>query len=88
MPELPEVETVRRSLLPIIGQRIEAVEVVERRLRRTVSKDFGQRLSGRVIQDIRRRGKYLLFGLSGGESLLAHLGMSGALLLQPADAPR
>jgi formamidopyrimidine-DNA glycosylase len=88
MPELPEVETVRRSLLPIVGRRIETVEVLEGRLRRTVAGDFVERLSGRVIEDIRRRGKYLLFDLSGGECLLAHLGMSGALLLQPASTPR
>jgi formamidopyrimidine-DNA glycosylase len=87
MPELPEVETVRRSLLPIVGRRIEAVEVLEPRLRQRIADDFARRLIGRVIEDITRRGKYLLFRLSGGESLLAHLGMSGALLLQPVDAP-
>jgi formamidopyrimidine-DNA glycosylase len=88
MPELPEVETVRRSLLPVIGRRIAAVEVVEPRLRRPVAADFSRRLVGRAIEDIERRGKYLLFRLSGGESLLAHLGMSGSLLLQPAGTPR
>ena len=61
MPELPEVETVRRSLLPIIGRRVEAVEVIEPRLRRHVARDFGGRLVGRVIEGIERRGKYLLF---------------------------
>ncbi|HXQ22353.1 MAG TPA: bifunctional DNA-formamidopyrimidine glycosylase/DNA-(apurinic or apyrimidinic site) lyase [Candidatus Acidoferrales bacterium] len=85
MPELPEVETVRRSLLPIVGRRIEAVEVREPRLRRTVAKDFAQRLRGHVIDGIERRGKYLLFHLSGGDVLLAHLGMSGALLLQSTE---
>ncbi len=83
MPELPEVETVRRSLLPIVGARIVAVEVRELRLRRAVAGDFERRLTGRVIRAIERRGKYLLFHLSGDEALLAHLGMSGALLLQP-----
>ncbi|HVO23399.1 MAG TPA: bifunctional DNA-formamidopyrimidine glycosylase/DNA-(apurinic or apyrimidinic site) lyase [Candidatus Margulisiibacteriota bacterium] len=87
MPELPEVETVRRSLLPIVGARIEAVEVREPRLRRTVAPDFASRLTGRVIQGIERRGKYLLFQLSADETLLTHLGMSGALLLQPVGAP-
>src|ERR1043166_345909 len=85
MPELPEVETVRRSLLPIVGRRIEQVEVTEPRLRQRIAADFAERLAGRVIEDIGRRGKYLLFQLSGGEALLAHLGMSGALLLQPID---
>jgi formamidopyrimidine-DNA glycosylase len=87
MPELPEVETVRRSLLPIVGTRIAAVEVREPRLRRAVARDFGRRLAGRVIQGIERHGKYLLFQLTGDEALLAHLGMSGALLLQQGGTP-
>jgi len=78
---------VRRSLLPIVGARIEAVQVREARLRRTVAPDFAARLTGRVIHGIDRRGKYLLFELSGGDALLAHLGMSGALLLQPTGTP-
>lgn len=88
MPELPEVETVRRSLLPIIGRRIEAVEVYEARLRRVLSADFAHRLTGSVIEAIERRGKYLVFRLAGGSAVLAHLGMSGALLLQSLDVPR
>jgi len=88
MPELPEVETVRRSLRPVIGRRIEAVEVFEARLRRPLASDFAHRLSGHVVEDIKRRGKYLLFRLSGGDTLLAHLGMSGALLLQAAGVAR
>jgi len=87
MPELPEVETVRRSLLPIVGRRIEGVDVAEPRLRRRVAPDLGQQLAGRVIDGLGRRGKYLLLHLSGGGCLLAHLGMSGALLLQPAGTP-
>jgi len=87
MPELPEVETVRRSLLSIVGRRVEAVEVIEPRLRRPVARDFARRLVGRIIERIERQGKYLLFPLSGGEYLLAHLGMTGALLLQPAGTP-
>ncbi|MGD0946811.1 MAG: bifunctional DNA-formamidopyrimidine glycosylase/DNA-(apurinic or apyrimidinic site) lyase [Candidatus Binatia bacterium] len=87
MPELPEVETVRRSLLPIIGRRVEAVEVIESRLRRRVAQNFALRLTGCTIEAIERRGKYLLFHLSAGEYLLAHLGMTGALLLQPVGTP-
>jgi formamidopyrimidine-DNA glycosylase len=87
MPELPEVETVRRSLLPIVGTRIEAVAVREPRLRRAVAPDFARRLTGQVICSIDRRGKYLLFRLADGDVLLAHLGMSGALLLQEAGTP-
>jgi len=88
MPELPEVETVRRSLLTLVGRRIESVEVWEARLRRPIAADFARRLGGRVIVAIERRGKYLVFGLSDGECLLAHLGMSGALLLQATGAAR
>jgi formamidopyrimidine-DNA glycosylase len=88
MPELPEVETVRRSLRPVVGRRIEAVAVFEARLRRTLAKDFASHLTGRIVEGIDRRGKYLLFRLSGGGTLLAHLGMSGALLLQPAGTAR
>ena len=85
MPELPEVETVRRSLLSrLVGRRIETVTVREPRLRRPIQSDFAVRLTGRRIEDIERRAKYLLFRLSGGECLLAHLGMSGALLVRPA----
>ena len=87
MPELPEVETVRRSLVPIVGHRIDRAEVIESRLRRPVAPNFSRRLAGRVIQAIDRRGKYLLFRLSDNEVLLCHLGMSGALLLQPAGTP-
>ena len=87
MPELPEVETVRRSLLPIVGRRIESVDVIEPRLRRRVAPSFAARVRGCAIDGIERRGKYLLFQLSGGDVLLAHLGMSGALLLQPAGTP-
>src|SRR5579862_9996171 len=88
MPELPEVETVRRSLRPMIGRRIEAIEVFDTRLRRPLAKDFAGLLRGHVVDDIHRRGKYLLFRLSGGHTLLAHLGMSGALLLQPEGTAR
>jgi formamidopyrimidine-DNA glycosylase len=80
MPELPEVETIRRSLLPrVVGRTIQRVAVRERRLRRPIAKDFERRLAGRRISDIARRGKYLLFALDGKECLVVHLGMSGSL---------
>ncbi len=88
MPELPEVETVRRSLEPIIGRGIAAVEVTQTQLRKRIAPRFSQRLVGQTIAGIERRGKYLLFHLSGGETLLAHLGMTGALLLQPHGTAR
>lgn len=87
MPELPEVETVRLSLLPLVGRRLEAVEVREPRLRRRIAADFSIRLKGRRIESIDRRGKYLLFRLDAGMTLLAHLGMSGALLLRAGATP-
>ena len=86
MPELPEVETVRRSLLSIVGLRVEAVEVCESRLRQPVAADLPRRLVHREVTGISRRGKYLLFHLDDGNALLAHLGMSGALLHLAADA--
>jgi formamidopyrimidine-DNA glycosylase len=85
MPELPEVETVRRSLLPrVVGRRIDAVEIRERRLRRPIQADFAARLVGRRIDGVERRAKYLLFHLDNGDCVLAHLGMSGALLVRDA----
>ena len=88
MPELPEVETIRRSLLPrVVGARITAVAVRERRLRKPIAPDFEQRLQDRRIRDIERRGKYLLFDLEPAATLLVHLGMSGALELRQAGLP-
>lgn len=88
MPELPEVETTRRSLVPhVVGMRITAVTVRERRLRRPVARDFAARLRGRSIVSIDRRGKYLLFDLDDGATLLVHLGMSGSLELRAGATP-
>lgn len=88
MPELPEVETTRRSLLPhVAGRRIRAVTVRERRLRRPLADDFAAQLRGRRIAGAERRGKYLLFPLDDGRDLLVHLGMSGSLCLVPAATP-
>jgi formamidopyrimidine-DNA glycosylase len=88
MPELPEVESIRRSLLPLVGARILDVEVRERRLRRPIARDFESRLRGRRIETIGRRGKYLLFALDGGPVLLAHLGMSGRIERKRRNEPR
>jgi len=88
MPELPEVETTRRSLVPhVVGARVTSVIVRERRLRRPLAREFETRLAGRTIAAIERRGKYLLFGLDDGATLLVHLGMSGSLTLLPAATP-
>jgi formamidopyrimidine-DNA glycosylase len=79
VPELPEVETTRRGLAPhVIGKSIAAVDVREPRLRWAVASDLPAKLRGQRIDDLTRRGKYLLFGTRAG-TLLVHLGMSGTL---------
>jgi formamidopyrimidine-DNA glycosylase len=79
VPELPEVEAVRRTLQRAMrGARIDRVELRRRDLRRPFPADFASRLTGHTIHSIGRRGKYLLVALSSGETLLVHLGMSGA----------
>ena len=79
MPELPEVETVRRGLQPAMeGKRFVKVEVRRGDLRWPLPKDFAQRLKGSTITGLGRRAKYLLADLSSGEVLIMHLGMSGS----------
>lgn len=85
MPELPEVETVRRSLERLIlGQTVVRVEIREPRLRQPVAPDFAALLTGRTIRQIKRRGKYLHFCLDDHQVWLVHLGMTGQLIV---DAP-
>jgi len=79
MPELPEVETVRRGLeQAMTGQRIVKAEVRRGDLRWPLPKDFAQRLKGQTVIGLGRRAKYLLADLSSGDVLLMHLGMSGS----------
>jgi formamidopyrimidine-DNA glycosylase len=79
MPELPEVETVRRGLVPVMeGARFLRVEARRPDLRRPLPKDFIKRLEGRTVTGLGRRAKYLLADLSSGEVLMMHLGMSGS----------
>ena len=79
MPELPEVETVRRGLAEAMeGQRFAKIEVRRGDLRWPLPQDFAQRLKGRTVTGIGRRAKYLLADLSSGDVLLMHLGMSGS----------
>ena len=87
MPELPEVETIRRDLeKEVVGRRIKAVEVSGLRSirRHGTKKQFISRLEGRKVTGVERRGKYLLVRLEGGELLVVHLGMSGQLLWSKA----
>ncbi len=92
MPELPEVEVVRRGLAQwVTGREIAGAEVLHpRAIRRHLpgADEFAARLKGRVLLSVERRGKYLWLPLSGAaESLMAHLGMSGQLLVVDGDTP-
>ena len=87
MPELPEVETVRRGLEPaMLGARIAKVELRRADIRFPFPPSFAKRLTGQRILDLKRRAKYLLFQLDGGETLIAHLGMSGSFRLEKTAA--
>lgn len=91
MPELPEVEVVRRGLAPhLVGRTVAAVEVLHPRpVRRHPGgpADFTARLVGRTFGEPARRGKYLWFPLDSGEAILAHLGMSGQFRVDAPGAP-
>ena len=86
MPELPEVETVRRGLLPVLeGGLIERAEVNRPDLRWPLPDRMAERLTGQRVTALRRRSKYLLADLESGETLLVHLGMSGRMLISGAQ---
>ena len=86
MPELPEVETVRRGLEPVMrGARFTKVEAQRGDLRWPLPKDFVQRLQGQRVERLNRRAKYLLADLSSGEVLIMHLGMSGSFHVAQED---
>lgn len=90
MPELPEVETVRRGLAEVMeGRRMERVIVNRRDLRIPVPADFAERLQGRTLVRLGRRAKYLVGEFDDGTVLLAHLGMSGRMAIEaPGSAAR
>jgi formamidopyrimidine-DNA glycosylase len=89
MPELPEVETVRRGLEPAMeGARFTKVEVHRGDLRWPLPKDFVPRLEGNTVTGIGRRAKYLLADLSSGDVLLMHLGMSGSFYVFDENGAR
>jgi formamidopyrimidine-DNA glycosylase len=91
MPELPEVETVRAGLARhVLGATVDSVEVLHPRPVRRDPRGpsgFALAMTGRTLLDARRRGKYLWLPVDNGDALLAHLGMSGQLLVQHAGAP-
>ncbi len=86
MPELPEVETVRRGLSPVLdGARLTRVEARRPDLRFPLPVDFVQRLTGARVLNLTRRGKYMLAGLDRGGALLIHLGMTGRFEIEGAS---
>ena len=89
MPELPEVETIRRHLAPHVeGRRLEALEVLDSRWCRPLApEEIAAAVSGRRVERLSRRGKYLVWELEDEVFLLMHLRMTGTLLLDPLGAP-
>ena len=90
MPELPEVETIRRDLHPrVVGRLIRAVRIhpgAERLAITHTPREFERALRGRRIEDLGRHGKYLLFELDDGRTWVTHLRMSGSLFHDTGDA--
>jgi formamidopyrimidine-DNA glycosylase len=83
MPELPEVETVRRGLEPVLANaKIDKIELRRAGLRFPFPEHFAERLTGRRIESLSRRAKYILATLDSGETLIMHLGMSGSFRIE------
>src|SRR5215208_973128 len=89
MPELPEVETIRRNLAPHVeGRTLQRLEILDPRWSRPLApRELADALEGRVIERLGRRGKYLVWEVEGEAYLLQHLRMTGTLLLDPVGAP-
>src|SRR4051794_33979935 len=90
MPELPEVETIRRHLAPSVeGREIERLEILDARWTRPLAPAaVSDAVEGRTVQTLGRRGKYLIWELSDDAYLLQHLRMTGTLLLDPPGPSR
>jgi formamidopyrimidine-DNA glycosylase len=90
LPELPEVETIKRELSPhISGRRFTDVTICDTKLiKKPAAAEFRRRLKGLSISSLERRGKYLIFRLSNGHTLVIHLKMTGSLLLNPEQTDR
>lgn len=88
MPELPEVETVRRGLEPaLVGARIESLQLRRKNLRFVFPERFVARVEGQRVLSLSRRAKYLVAELSSGEALIMHLGMTGRFIVEAPGAP-
>ena len=88
MPELPEVETVRLGLAEaLLGRTLTRVSINRADLRKPFPPDFARRLTNRRVKDVRRRAKYLLLDLDGGDTLIMHMGMSGRFTVYGHNAP-
>src|SRR5437764_11608264 len=87
MPELPEVETIRRQLAPLVeGRTLERIEILDHRWSSPLAPhELEAALAGRVIERLGRRGKYLVWTLGGDIHLAQHLRMTGGVLWRPAD---
>jgi formamidopyrimidine-DNA glycosylase len=87
MPELPEVETIRRNLAPHVeGRTLERLQILDARWSRPLApRELADAVEGRVVERLGRRGKYLIWELSGEAYLLVHLRMTGTLLLDPGE---
>jgi formamidopyrimidine-DNA glycosylase len=89
MPELPEVETIRRQLAPLVeGRRLQRIEVLDPRWSRPLApQELEQALTGRRVERLGRRGKYLVWSFDGDVHLAQHLRMTGAVLSEPDPEP-
>jgi formamidopyrimidine-DNA glycosylase len=89
VPELPEVETIRRQLAPLVeGRRLKRVEILDARWSRPLEpRELADALEGRRVEALGRRGKYLVWGLEDDVHLVQHLRMTGAVLCEPRPEP-
>src|SRR5918997_2030763 len=90
MPELPEVETIRRHLAPHVGGRVlRTLDVLDERWCRPLAGgELAAAVEGRRVEALERRGKYLIWALEDDVHLMLHLRMTGTLLLDPPEPPR
>lgn len=88
MPELPEVETVRRMISPhILGRRITCVTVSKPVIANCSPDEFIKKMTGDIFESVSRRGKYLIFSMNGGRTMVLHLRMTGCLIAAPVNHP-